>query len=317
LTGGPAKGEAEPVIEIVTAPSSLGLRPPTPGHEPGAWRAPEALLEAGLAATLNADVTALDHPAYDFEAQPLTRLRNGNVLRAYSLKIADVVGSILAGGRFPVVVGGDCAILLGCLLAARREGRAGLVHLDGHNDWYHPNNYDTASRLGSAAGMNLALATGRGEPVLTHWPVVGTPLAADADAIQLGDRETEVPAEQEEWAMVGESAVACLTIQQILRLGVEATVAQAREQLDARGLDRVWLHLDVDILDQAVMPAVDSPGSPGLDFPQLGELLNGLLGSGRIIGADVAIYDPELDPDRVYAGPIVEALAVGFAGLLS
>jgi arginase len=30
-----------------------------------------------------------------------------------------------------------------------------------------------------------------------------------------------------------------------------------------------WIHLDVDVLDQAVMPAVDSPGSPGIDETDL------------------------------------------------
>ncbi|NUO60284.1 MAG: arginase family protein [Hamadaea sp.] len=302
------------MIELITAPSSLGLRPLTPGHEPGAWRAPEALLAAGLADRLGTGhVTALDHPDYDFEAQPLTRLRNGHGLRAYSMVIAEVVGTALAAGRFPVVVGGDCANLLGCLAGARRDGRCGLLHLDGHNDFFHPNNYDTAARLGSAAGMDLALATGRGEPLLTHWPIVGTPLVADADVVQLGDRETDVPGDQAHWAMVQDSAIVCFTAQQILGQGIDVTVERTLERLGERGLDRVWLHLDVDILDEAVMPAVDSPGAPGLDFAQLTELLTRLVADGRVIGADVGIYDPELDPDRLYSGPIAEALGNGFA----
>jgi arginase len=62
-----------------------------------------------------------------------------------------------------------------------------------------------------------------------------------------------------------------------------------------------------------VMPAVDSPGSPGLSFAQLGQLLRLLVESGLFIGADVAIYDPDLDPSRRYAPRIVETLAQGFA----
>ncbi|MEV6967220.1 arginase family protein [Hamadaea sp. NPDC051192] len=302
------------MIELITAPSSLGLRPLTPGHEPGAWRAPQALLDAGLADRLGArHVTTLDHPDYDFEAQPLTRLRNGHGLRAYSMIIAEVVGTALAAGRFPLVVGGDCANLLGCLAGARRDGRCGLVHLDGHNDFFHPNNYDTAARLGSAAGMDLALATGRGEPLLTHWPIIGTPLVADGDVVQLGDRETDVPAEQDHWAMVEDSAIVRFTTQQILHHGIETTSARTLDRLGERGLDRVWLHLDVDILDESVMPAVDSPGAPGLDFAQLTELLGRLAADERVIGADVGIYDPELDPDRLYSGPIAAALGEGFA----
>jgi arginase len=63
------------------------------------------------------------------------------------------------------------------------------------------------------------------------------------------------------------------------------------------GLDRVWLYADLDVLDQVVMPAVDSLGSPGLDFAQLAELLSRLL--GRVIGLDV-IYESELDPAGEY-----------------
>jgi len=37
---------------------------------------------------------------------------------------------------------------------------AQLVHVDGHDDFYHPGNYDSARRLGAVAGMDLALASG-------------------------------------------------------------------------------------------------------------------------------------------------------------
>src|SRR5215813_14782327 len=99
------------MIELITAPSSLGLRPERHGHEPGAWRAPGVLLAAGLAGRLRAArVVELDHPRYEFEAQPGTRIRNGHTLRAYSLALADAVTAALGAGRFPVVIGGDCGV---------------------------------------------------------------------------------------------------------------------------------------------------------------------------------------------------------------
>jgi arginase len=302
-------------IELIAAPSSLGLRPQAPGHEPGAWRAPAVLLGAGLAERLHAvRVVELDHPRYDFEAQPGTRIRNGRTLRAYSLALADAVTAALDTSRFPVVVGGDCSILLGCLVGARRGGRCGLLHIDGHSDFYHPNNYDTTASLGSVAGMDLAIATGRGEPIVTHWPQIGTPLAADEDVIQLGDRESSRPAVQPDgWTPVMDSAVVGLTAKQFLALGVDRVAKRIAERLDVRGLDRVWLHVDLDVLDQEILPAVDSPGSPGLDFTQLSGLLARLIRGGRVLGIDVTIYDPELDPDTKYAGPIVECLAYGLA----
>ena len=54
---------------------------------------------------------------------------------------------------------------------------------------------------------------------------------------------------------------------------------------------------------------VDSPGTPGLDFAQLSTLLRTLVGSGRVIGLDACIYDPDLDRNQRYAKPIADCLA--------
>ena len=72
-------------MELIAVPSNLGLRPPSPGHEPGAWRAPQAMLDAGLGSRLAPDrLVELDRPPY----------------------------------KFALVLGGDCSILLGCLVGA-------------------------------------------------------------------------------------------------------------------------------------------------------------------------------------------------------
>lgn len=296
-----------PDVDVVTVPSSLGLRPPSPGHEPGAWRAPQDLMSAGLGVRLKpARVVELAHPAYDFEMQPGTRIRNGITIREHALTLADAVENVLAAARFAVVVGGDCSIVLGCLLGARRGGRCGLVHVDGHSDFYHPGNYDAGSRLGSVAGMDLALATGRGELLLTHWPDVGMPLAADEDAVQIGEREP---------GPLQGTPITQFDAAEVLRAGAKQVARRATEHLSGHGLQRLWLHVDLDVLDQNVMPAVDSPGEPGLSFAQLTELVGALVGTGRVLGVDVTIYDPELDPDGQYPPAIVDSIATALAAL--
>lgn len=300
-------------IELIAAPSNLGLRPLSAGHEPGAWRAPAALLAAGLESRLNpARLVELPRPVYDFEMQPATRIRNGVTLRAYALTLAAAVQTALGAPRFPVVLGGDCSILLGCLLGARRAGRCGLVHIDGHSDFFHPGNYDAGSRLGSAAGMDLALVTGRGELLLTDWPDVGRPLVADEAVIQIGDRDAETRAGPE-GAL--EASIAQLTAQQVVRLGAAEACARVETFLERRGIERVWLHVDLDVLDQGVLPAVDSPGSPGLDFLQLAQLLTAMIATRRVLGLDVTIYDPERDERGEHARAIVECLSTGLAPL--
>lgn len=294
-------------VALITAPWSLGLRPLQPGHEPGVWRAPQALRAVGLDERLRpARVVELDHPPYTSAPQPATHVHNGMTLRDHTLRLGEAVRAALAAPHFPVVLGGDCSILLGCLWGARRQGRCGLIHLDGHSDFRHPGNHDSGGSPDWAAGMDLALATGRGEGLLTHWPEVGCPLVPDADVVQIGDREEkEIP------------PVTRFTAQQVERIGVTDLGGRVTQHLTERGLDRVWLHLDLDVLDERALPAVDSPGRPGLDFAQLTELLNTLVGTGRLVGLDVCVYDPERDPDGAYAAAIVDCLASALAPLAS
>lgn len=286
-------------VSIVLAPSNLGLSP-IGSSQQGTWRAPQALMQAGLAQALESDeVISLERPAYQFDAQPGTRIRNGVSIRAFSLQLSEKVADILRRGRFPVVIGGDCSVLLGGLFGARLVSGRGLLHIDGHSDFYHPANYDTAKRLGAVAGMDLALASGRGEDLLTAWPQVGKPLADDADIVQIGQRDGRLSG----------TGITQWTVQRVLKDGIDATARAVLARLESRALDEVWLHVDLDVLDDSVMPAVDSPGSPGFDYAQLSALIAALCASGRVAGADFAIYDPERDPDTRYAKPLVRCIA--------
>jgi arginase len=302
-------------ISLVLAPSNLGLRPTETGGQPGAWRAPQALMDAGLARALDAEeIIPLERPEYKFEAQAGTRIRNGLSIRSFSLQLSEKVRDVLKKGGFPVVIGGDCSILLGGLYGMRLAGGRGLVHIDGHSDFFHPGNYDTTKHLGSAAGMDLALASGRGELLLTDWPEIGKPLASDVDIIQLGERNAESPSFENSYADILRTEITQFTIQSVLADGIDVTARRVIANLEAGGLDKVWLHVDLDVLDQSVMPAVDSPGSPGLDYVQLTRLLAALCASRRIVGANFTIYDPERDPELRYARPLVRCIADGVRG---
>ena len=293
-------------ICLVRAPSNLGLRPLHPGHVPGTWRAPQALSEAGLVDLLApARVVDLERPTYSTEPQPGTRLRNGPAIRRFNLDLAEIVAGALGQGEFSLVIGGDCSILLGALAAARRSDAVALVHVDGHSDFRHPGNYDVDAALGSAAGMDLALATGRGDPLLTEWPGIAGPLVADEAVVQIGERESRDA--DFAWPDIKATAITRIDVFAARELGAAGVLEKTRATL-ARADCPYWLHLDVDVLDQTIMPAVDSPGSPGIDPDDLVAILSALAADQRCIGMDMTIYDPDLDPTGELARLLVSLL---------
>jgi arginase len=72
--------------------------------------------------------------------------------------------------------------------------------------------------------------------------------------------------------------------------------------------DGYFVHLDADVLDPEVMPAVDSPDPGGLDHPQLAELLRPLVADPACVGLQITIYDPDLDVDGRHAAALADTI---------
>lgn len=296
-------------IAVLDAPSNLGLRPPTATSVPGCAKAPGALRDHDLIARLGArDAGCLTPPRYDpGDWRPGDGVCHAQSIAAYSRALADRIGAIIDQGEFPVVLGGDCSILLGAALAMHRlgeavGGRIGLAFVDGHSDFRHPGN---ASYVGAAAGEDLALVTGRGQADLTA--IEGRrPYFRDIDVVVLGIRA------QDEYRLDLQAAGIVTRPVPLLRAEGAARSAQwAHEQLaDCAGY---WVHVDVDVLDPAVMPAVDAPDAGGIAFPELEQLLAGLVDTPHCLGVEITVFDPDYDPDGAYAAEIVSTLVAGLA----
>jgi arginase len=296
-------------IAILDAPSNLGLRPPTETSVPGCAKAPGALRDHGLITRLHArDAGCLTPPRYDpGDWRPGDGVCHATEIAGYSRKLADRVGAIIDAGEFPVVLGGDCSILLGSGLAMHRlgeavGGRIGLVFVDGHSDFRHPGN---APYVGAAAGEDLALVTGRGQADLAAMEG-RRPYFRDVDVVVLGIRA------QDEYRLDLQAAGILTRPVPTLRVEGAARSAQwARDQLvDCAGY---WVHVDVDVLDPAVMPAVDAPDQGGIAFPELELLLAGLVDTPHCLGVEITVFDPDYDPDGRYAEEITSAIVAGLA----
>ncbi|KOG29269.1 arginase [Streptomyces resistomycificus] len=283
-------------VAVVEAPSVLGLRPT------GVEELPEALLRAGLAVRLGAvRAGRVEPPRYDARRDPDTGILNPAGIAAYSAALADAVGGVMDAGRFPVVLGGDCGILLGNLLALRRRGRHGVLFLDGHTDFYQP----SAEPAGEVASMELALATGRGPGVLADLEGRG-PLVRDEDVVALGFRDTE------ESTAAGmqplPAGLHAMDLGRVRALGAGEAARRAVALLTGGGVAGYWVHLDVDVLDDEVMPAVDYRQPGGLTWRELETVLRTALAAPGAVGFDVAIFNPRLDPDGAVAARLTECL---------
>jgi arginase len=293
-----------PDFTIIEAPSHLGLKPG------GVEHLPDALLDAGLARRLDARRHArLAVPPYDARRDPETRILNAARIRDFSIMLADIVGPVVTRGSFPVVLGGDCSILLGNLLALRRSGRRyGLLFLDGHADFYQPE----ASPTGEAADMDLALGTGRGPALLADIEGL-RPLVRDEDVAVLGHRDSAQAREYGGQPLP--PAIFAQDLDTLRRVGAEEAARAAIEHLcrprNTGGIDGFWIHLDVDVLDDAIMPAVGYRMPGGLSWEELETILTAAMRSGRAAGINITIFEPPLDKSGRIARELVNTLARG------
>jgi arginase len=299
-------------IAVLDAPTNLGLRPPTTTSVPGCAKAPGALRDHGLITRLIArDAGCLTPPRYDpGNWQPGDGVAQASEIASYTRQLADRIDEIVEEGEFPLVLGGDCSVVLGAGLAMRRRsaeegGRIGLIYVDGHSDFRHPGN---ASYVGAAAGEGLALVTGRGQADLAGMDA-RRPYFRDIDVVVLGMRSHDTYRLDLQAAGIAARAVPELRAE-----GAARTAQWARGLLSH--CTGYWLHVDVDVLDPAVMPAVDAPDPGGIAYAELELLLAGLLGDEECLGLDLTVFDPDYDPQGAYAGELVETLMAGLAPML-
>jgi len=253
---------------IIEVPSPLGLRPT------GVQAGPSALRTAGLHARLG---------SYDearIEVPPYSDVRD----------LAAAVGTALDSERFPIVLGGDCSILLGPMLALRRRGRFGLVFIDGHADFQHPSDEPN----GEVASLDLALATGRGPVMLTDLDGL-RPLVRDEDVALVGYRafgDNDHVLEEH----IRDTAVTVIDLPEVREHGAARAVGKALGPVTRPDVEGFWVHLDVDVLDDDLMPAVDYRHPGGLTWEEAKEILRGLLRASGARGLEVTIFNPRLDP---------------------
>lgn len=289
---------------VIDAPSILGLRPT------GVELLPKALRAAGLLERLNAEYGGIVAPTspYNHSRDEETKLLNAEAIKEYSLKLAEAVKRQLHKNKFPIVIGGDCSILIGNLLALRRLGRYGLFFIDGHSDFYLPEESPT----GEVADMDLAIVSGYGPEILSNLDHL-KPLVKEQDIVVFGYRDSAQSAQYGCQDIKKTTMINAVEIVDVEKLGLQNAASLGIQTLLKNELSGFWIHLDADVLDDSIMPAVDYRLPDGITFPELSNLLKLLLLSKKAMGISVTIFNPTLDKDgsitRNFVSSIVEGLS--------
>lgn len=274
------------------------------GSGRGEQAAPAALRAAGLTAMVERDLgdaaCAIDSVERDVRTGVLALRETVHAAHALAADLERAVRDLPA--QRPLVVGGDCSILLGIVPALRRSvGPVGLWFLDGHPDFSD----GPGSETGETADMELAVLTGDGADPLVELAEVVPMVPADA-VVMLGHRTTGLDAASaRELARVPEA----LHRIDASAVAVDPAAAGRRAAALPPGPDlRMWLHLDVDVLDGEALPAVSYPQPRGLDWDQLAAVMEPLARSPRLLGVSVADFRADLDPTGEHAARILDLL---------
>jgi arginase len=288
-------------VEVIGVPSQSGYRPYGTARGVGALRA------AGLIAELRShhDVSDAGDVALDRstggDRDAASGLIDPEGLSSMIRRVDRYVAAALASGHFPLVLGGDCPILLGCLRAARRaRGATGLVHVDGHEDAYPP----PASPTGDWADSEIAFALGLAAFAWDRELLREQPLVEEEHLAAIGPRDSDEIA-RHSVASIG-ARVLVLTPHALRDDPVAARDAIDRAASAPGGF---WLHLDWDVLSNDEMPAVIFAKEGGLGWNELGTVMTAALSDGRCVGMDAGTYNPDLDPDGRVAIRIVDELS--------
>ncbi len=280
----------------------LGAPLDSSGDGRGEERAPAELRAAGLADRLGlrdtGDVASL---LRDPRRDAASGVIACGQLAVASAALRDAVAATLRDGERAFVLGGDCSLLPGALAGARiASGPLALWMVDGHPDAHD----GQSSPTGEAADMDLAVVLGRGAPELTEL-AGAAPIVEPERVALLGHRPASLGAEVAAEVALVPAAVRRTTAPEVRARGASA-VADATLAADA-GLP-VWLHLDVDVLDSAELPAVSYPQAAGLSWDELVELITPMVACPTLVGVSLADLDADHPDAAKHARRIVDAL---------
>ena len=291
-------------IQIISAPSILGLKPT------GVECLADALLGTGLLNKLQSVEPVIEVPVlnadYNGHRDPKTKCLNLEAIRDFSIRLMKQIAGQVVKPNFPIVLGGDCSILIGIMPGLKITGSYGLLFLDAHADFYEP----AKSTTGELADMDLAIVTGRGPNILTQINHL-SPYVEDINVIHIGQRDAE---ETKKYGSqdIRKTAIKLFDFATVQSVGLDNVMADVVKHMDTLNVDGFWIHFDTDVISDDENPAVDYRLPGGLSFKEAGHLLSQLMQTGKITGMSITIFNPALDKNGGIAIQIADCITSAF-----
>jgi len=287
-------------VGLIGVPYNVGWR--GPGIEEGA----RALRDAGLVDELKKVVSeVVDFGDVEVKLPPRDesnpKLLNARQVEAVCRSLATKVHSTLNRGYFPLIIGGEDSVIMGIIEGFQRDlgPRIGLVYMDAHGDFNTPE----TTPSGLIGGMNVAITAGRGPKELVEM-FGRSPLLPEENIVLYGTRELDAIEEK----ALADSKVRVYTREKIREVGVENVVKKILHDLQLR-CDKVYVHVDLDVLDETAMSAQSLPVQDGFSMREFQGTLQALVKSGRLCGMAIMVFNAAKDPEGVEARKVVRLIA--------
>ena len=294
-------------IAIIGAPSSAAA------FLPGSEKAPAALRAAGLVERLQ----SIGYEVSDMgDCAP--RLFADDDEHKRSRNIPEIVASLndlkpraeiaLKSGALLLVLGGDCTQIIAILAGARRYYKhVSLLWFDRDADLNTP----ASTPSGRLDGMGLAAIVGKGSPELVRfWGE--PPLVREPDTLIYGLVRVDPP-EQE---FLTRSPMRHVYAVDIQAKGAQKAAQEALGHLHT-GTREFMLHVDLDVIAQEELPAVNVPDSGGLSFAEVQNSLSEFMKQKSLLALDIAQYNPDKDTDGSAARKAVDLLTEALSARLA
>jgi arginase len=245
-------------------------------------RGPEYLLENGLRDALRQEQNAVNPVVVESQST-----LPAEVATAFELDrlVSEEVRAAMEAGEFPLVLSGNCNTAVGTLGGIGPYG-SGIVWFDAHADFNTPETTTT----GFTDGMGIAITVGHCWSAMAASIPDFHPLA-ETNVMLVGTRD----ASRAEQKRLDDSEVVVVEADLVKRKGLPEALAAALHTLRSR-VERVYIHLDVDVLDaEQVGPANEFAVRGGLTQEELVEAISMIRERFTVAAAGIASYDPAFD----------------------